>query len=264
MEDFGKLQMIYWFALFLIGTLACFTCVIKAFRSKCRKNANPLPPGPWGLPFIGHLHLLGAHPHRALHKLSQKHGPIMQLRLGLVPTVVVSSPETIELFLKTHDLNFVSRPRIQASECLSYGTRGVIFTEYGSYWRNARKLCTIHLLSVSKIESFKPFRTNEARNLIRNLKVAAECGKVVNFSAEVGSAIESISYKMLFGSQYKVRPSFKHCVDEALRLMAASNIADFIPFLEPFDLQVLFTHKYSKFNLCSIGNFFSTIFSCRD
>ncbi|KAF9594788.1 hypothetical protein IFM89_034771 [Coptis chinensis] len=36
--------------------------------------------------------------------MAKKYGPIMSIRLGLIPTIVVSSPEFAELFLKTHDL----------------------------------------------------------------------------------------------------------------------------------------------------------------
>lgn len=68
-----------------------------------------LPPGPRGLPILGSLLVLGKNPHHDLHKLAQKYGPIMHLRLGFVPVIVVTSAEAAELFLKTHDLLFASR-----------------------------------------------------------------------------------------------------------------------------------------------------------
>ncbi|KAF6138395.1 hypothetical protein GIB67_030139 [Kingdonia uniflora] len=37
---------------------------------------------------------------------------------------VVSSPQAAELFLKTHDDVFASRPNAQAAECLAYGNKG--------------------------------------------------------------------------------------------------------------------------------------------
>uniref|UniRef100_A0A0E0MTE3 Cytochrome P450 71A1 n=1 Tax=Oryza rufipogon TaxID=4529 RepID=A0A0E0MTE3_ORYRU len=59
-----------------------------------RRRLPPSPP--WGLPLLGHLHLLGALPHRALRSLAAAHGPVLLLRLGRVPVVVVSSAAAAE------------------------------------------------------------------------------------------------------------------------------------------------------------------------
>ncbi|XP_042509247.1 cytochrome P450 CYP736A12-like [Macadamia integrifolia] len=114
-----------------------------------------LPPGLWGISLLGYLLMLGDLPHRTLHQMAQKYGPIMQIRLGLMPTVVVSSAQVAELFLKTHDNVFAGRPYIMGSQYMSYGNKGVLFSQYGTYWRYMRKLYTIELLSAAKVDSFK-------------------------------------------------------------------------------------------------------------
>uniref|UniRef100_A0A0D3ELB4 Cytochrome P450 n=1 Tax=Oryza barthii TaxID=65489 RepID=A0A0D3ELB4_9ORYZ len=60
------------------------------------RRRRRLPPSPRGLPLLGHLHLLGALPHRALRSLAAAHGPVLLLRLGRVPVVVVSSAAAAE------------------------------------------------------------------------------------------------------------------------------------------------------------------------
>src|SRR4051812_6086526 len=68
------------------------------------KDKLRLPPGPWTLPVIGSMHhIAGALPHRAMRDLARRHGwPVMLLRLGEVPTLVVSSREGAREVMKTH------------------------------------------------------------------------------------------------------------------------------------------------------------------
>ncbi|KAL7131490.1 hypothetical protein ABFS83_12G007000 [Erythranthe nasuta] len=141
------------------------------------------PPSPFGLPIIGHLHLLGKNPHQDLHRLARKHGPIMGFRLGFVPSVVVSSPAAAELILKTHDAVFASRPKIIAVDSVSYEQRNLVFAAHGPYWRNMRRLCTSELLNAARIAQFQAARRAEVRLLVSSLKSAAELGEIVDLSA---------------------------------------------------------------------------------
>ncbi|MED6173758.1 hypothetical protein PIB30_062640 [Stylosanthes scabra] len=149
-----------------------FTILSSLYLNKAKR----LPPGSTGLPILGSLHKLGANPHRDLHKLAQKHGPVMYLRLGFVPTIVVSSFQAAELFLKTHDHVFASRPPEEAAKYISWEQRNLSFAEYGPYWRNIRKMCTLELLSPTKINSFKTMRQEEIVLFIKLVREAASDG----------------------------------------------------------------------------------------
>ncbi|XP_061342116.1 cytochrome P450 CYP736A12-like isoform X2 [Gastrolobium bilobum] len=197
------------------------------------------PPGPKSLPIIGNLHMLGNLPHRTLQALARKYGPIMSLKLGHVPTIVVSSPETAELFLKTHDTVFASRPKIQASEYMFYGGKGLGLAQYGSYWRNMRKLCTLQLLSASKVEMFAPLRSEELGQFLRSLEKASASREVVDISELVGELIANITYKMVLGCNKDDRFDLKGLIGEAMKLAGTFNLADFLPWLSIFDLQGL-------------------------
>ncbi|KAJ0764752.1 putative angelicin synthase [Helianthus annuus] len=151
-----------------------------------------LPPGPVPLPVIGSLHLLGSLPHRSLHKLSQKYGPIMSVRLGSVQFVIVSSPDAAKLFLGTHDIVFASRPQIQAVKYLSYDNKGMTFSEYWPYWRSVRKFCTMELLSATKLNGFAGMRREEIGLMVEEMKAAANARKVVNLSETVSWVIEGM------------------------------------------------------------------------
>jgi len=225
----------------LIAILLASLAFLWLCRSK--KKANNLPPGPIGLPILGSLNKLGANPHRDLHQLAQKYGPVMFLRLGFVPTVVVSSPQAAELFLKTHDLVFASRPRYQAQKFVSWGQRNLGFAEYGSYWRNMRKMCTLELLSQTKINSFRSMREEELDLLIKLLREAAKDGAAVDFSAKVSKLSADMACRMILGKKYMDQDldekGFKAVMQEALHLVAIPNMGDYIPYIAALDLQGL-------------------------
>ena len=75
-----------------------------------KQNKQQIPPTPPRLPIIGNLHQLGDLSHRSLWKLPKKYSPVMLLKLGAVPTVVISSAVAAKEVLKTNDLHACSRP----------------------------------------------------------------------------------------------------------------------------------------------------------
>ncbi|CAL9166314.1 unnamed protein product [Musa hybrid cultivar] len=121
---------------------------------ECAKRSR-LPPGPWRLPVIGNLHQVGANPHLALRALAERHGPLMFLQLGSIPTVVISSAHVAREALRAHDLAFASRPTLYAAERLSYGLRDVAFAPHGEYWRQARKMFMVEMLSAKRVRSLR-------------------------------------------------------------------------------------------------------------
>lgn len=222
----------------VISVLPLLVYLLQAWN----KNKN-LPPGPRGFPILGNLHLLGQFPHKDLHKLAKQYGPIMHLRLGLLPTIVVSSPQAAELFLKTHDLVFASRPPHEAAKHLSYDQRNPSFAEYGSYWRTIRKMCTLELLSSVKINSFRGMRKEEVGLLVEFAREAAGRKAAVDLSAKVSSLSADMSCRMVFGKKYMDSEfnerGFKAVIKEGMHLGAVPNLGDYIPQIAPLDLQGL-------------------------
>ncbi|MBA0557686.1 hypothetical protein Golob_014735, partial [Gossypium lobatum] len=117
---------------------------------------------------------------------------------------------------------------------------GIAFTEHGPYWRNVRKFCNQQLFNASKIESFAPSRKEVLTHFIESLKEAAVAKEVVNISKKVGDLIEKMTLKMIFGPLKKYEEfNLKELIEEFTNLAGAFNLADFVPFLGSFDLQVL-------------------------
>ncbi|KAI3954586.1 hypothetical protein MKW98_019717 [Papaver atlanticum] len=121
--------------------------------------------------FSGNLHQLGNDlPHVSLQKLCNKYGPLMFLKLGSIPTLVVSSADMAKEILTTHDLVFSNRPMFYAPTKLSYGCSDITFSPYGDYLREVKKMSVSELLSAKKVLSYRAVREEEvalAINLMR-------------------------------------------------------------------------------------------------
>jgi hypothetical protein len=226
-----------------IAALVMLAYLLRQWAWKISNKKKKLPPGPRGFPFFGNLHMLGELPHRDLHQLAQKHGPIMYLRLGLVPAIVVSSPQAAEQFLKAHDLVFASRPPLEAAKHICYEQKNLSMSPYGSYWRNIRKMCTLELLSNHKISSFKSMRKEELGLLINFVQEAAGDCVAVDLSGKVSSLSRDMSCRMVFGKKYMDEDlderGFKAVIQECMHLGGTFNLGDYIPYIAPLDLQGL-------------------------
>ncbi|CAI9109293.1 OLC1v1009095C1 [Oldenlandia corymbosa var. corymbosa] len=213
------------------------------------KKRRRLPPGPKGLPILGNLHQLGKNPHQDLCKLAKKHGPIMHMKFGTVPAIVVSSPEAAEKFLKTYDQVFASRPHHEGSWHLGYEQRNLTFSPYGPYWRKIRQLCNSHLLSNKIISSFESMRRAEVGLLVESLKRVASDGAAVDFSTDIRSLGANMSCLMIFGKKYLDKDfkdkRFGNVVRESLEISALINLGDYFPLVRVLDLQG-FTRRFKK------------------
>ncbi|XP_027920963.1 cytochrome P450 CYP736A12-like [Vigna unguiculata] len=220
---------------FLISSIVSFIFLRRNHTKDDRRN----PPGPPPFPVIGNLHMLGKLPHRTLQALAQQYGPIMSLRLGQVPTVVVSSSEAAQHFFKSHDVVFASRPILEASKYFGYGSKGLVFSEYGAYWRHMRKVCTLQLLSASKVESFAPLRKRELELAVKSVEARAARGEVLDLSMVVHDVVEDIVYKMVLGCSKHDEFDLKGLIQTRMNITGAFNLADYVPWLGSLDLQGL-------------------------
>ncbi|XP_047940099.1 6,7,8-trihydroxycoumarin synthase-like [Salvia hispanica] len=201
------------------------------------------PPGPPRLPFIGNLHqfLAAGNLPPYLTKLSKKHGPIIHLKLGSIPVVVVSSPKLAEQVLKTQDLSFCSRPKFLGQQKLSYGSMDIAFAPYGHYWREMRKITSVHLLSLKKIHTFRSIRDEEVSRMIAKISriCDGESEGVVNLSEMALSLGSNLICRIAFGRGYEYDESkqqrFGEILREAQAVMASLSVSDFYPSLSWVD-----------------------------
>eukprot|EP00253_Pinus_taeda_P009132 PITA_09132 len=224
--------------------LGLFFCLFFTRLLHKRGIRARLPPGPFPWPIIGNLHQLILPAHRSLKGLADKYGPIFFLRLGSVPTVVVSSSEMAKHFLKTHDLMFANRPATSAGKYIFFNYNDMIFVPYGDHWRQLRKICMLELLTAKRIESFRSVREEEVSAMIRSIWEESESGVLdVDVSNAFSTLTSNITWRILarrkfsdddLGGGFK---GFKDLIVEVVSTAGAFTIGDFIPFLDWLDLQ---------------------------
>ncbi|CAI0440758.1 unnamed protein product [Linum tenue] len=186
--EVGAQQLAPWltisFAIFIatsVFLVSIWTCVVK--RPPSSPPAARLPPGPWALPLVGNLHqmALGSSlPHRRLRDLARQYGPVMRLRFGEVPIVVVSSAEWAQLFF-----------------IVFYGGRDIAFAAYGEYWRKMRKVCDVGLLGTGRVKSLHPVMEQEVCKWIHASISAA--GEPINLSRSLFDLGCSINSRLVLG-----------------------------------------------------------------
>ncbi|KAH7663723.1 Costunolide synthase protein [Dioscorea alata] len=199
------------------------------------KRSVKLPPSPWKLPFIGNLHQLGLLPHQSLLKLSKKHGPLMLLKLGQVPTLVVSSSQMAREIMKTHDLIFASRPVLKTANILLYGNHDMAFAPYGEYWRQMRKICVTHLLSMRRVQLFHAAREKEVARLMDKIfsHVSSHPLEALNMSRVLFCFTNDMLCRAILGEFSRDQDGrneiFMEMIEENILLLSGFNLEDCFP-----------------------------------
>ncbi|GJN10752.1 hypothetical protein PR202_ga28873 [Eleusine coracana subsp. coracana] len=207
-------------ALYLLFLPLLIALPLLYLRRRSTRSANSSgsirpPPSPWSLPVIGHIHHLScALPHRAMCDLARRHGPLILLRLGELPCVVASSADAAREIMRTHDLVFASRHIGPTGRILVGGedaSHGILAAPYGEGWRQLRRICTMELLSLRRVRSFRPVRENEVRRLVSSVAAAASWqtppGKkqAVNLSKMISEYVADAGVRAIIGSRFRDR-----------------------------------------------------------
>lgn len=193
-------------------------------------NGLRLPPGPWQLPVIGSLHhLVGQLPYRALRDLAQRHGPVMLLQFGEVPTMVLSSPEAAREVMKTQDLAFASRPLTATLRVLTCNGRDILLAPYGEYWRQLRKIAVTELLTARRVHSFRAIREDEVAAMLHDVESAAAASRPVEMRARLSAVVSDTTFRAVMGDRCKQRDLFLRELDTLIGLTTAFNPVDLWP-----------------------------------
>ncbi|GJS28444.1 cytochrome P450 71A4-like protein [Tanacetum coccineum] len=178
------------------------------------------------------MHQLGSNPSRSFQALSRKYGPIMLIYLGCKPTLVASSAEVAWEIMKTHDSSFCSRPNLRVPNILMYGSKDIVFSPYGEYWRQLKSIVVVHLLSNSRVKSFQKVREKETQLIIRKLEES--CGCSLDLRALLISFSNNLICRVAAGRVYDGL-KLTNLLKKHVHLLTVFTIGSYVPWLSWVD-----------------------------
>ncbi|KAM6552644.1 hypothetical protein CsatB_013406 [Cannabis sativa] len=222
-----SLQFLFFSFIFVFMVTKLLTQTITSSHSK-------LPPGPWKLPILGNIHQLIFTPlvYQKLSDLAKKHGPLIYLRIGEIPTIVISSPQYAKQVMRVHDMAFASRPSILFSKIIFYDSTDLAFAPYGDYWRQLRKIFTQELLSATRVQSFKPVREKEMFNFIES--ISSNVGSVINLNKRLNMLMYGIISRAACGRTRIHNKEFLSVLMEATQISLGFTLSDLFPSVKLF------------------------------
>ncbi|KAF8888758.1 cytochrome P450 [Infundibulicybe gibba] len=147
---------------------ACFGIFVISFIRWCRMR-TAMPPGPWGIPWMGNRHQLPpVKPWRKFTEWSKLYGPVMSFFLGSTPVIVLGTAETAWDLLEKRSEIYSSRPRsIMGGEILSGGLRGLMLPN-NEVWRKWRKV--LHSgFHARRAETYKDIQSLESNVMLHEI-----------------------------------------------------------------------------------------------
>ncbi|KAJ9567751.1 hypothetical protein OSB04_003717 [Centaurea solstitialis] len=202
-------------------------------------TTKKLPPSPPRLPVIGNLHQLGELVHQSFFSLAKRYGDsLMLLYIGSVPSLVVSSTEAAREIMKTHDIAFASRPNTRMFRTISYDLKEITVAPYGEYWRQAKSILTLQLLSNKKVQTYNGLREKVIGECVDKITRCFSSNQPADLSDMFSSLTNDITCMATFGRTYndgEIGRKFKKVLKEFSEVLGSFYFEDSIPQLAVVD-----------------------------
>ncbi|KAI3444284.1 hypothetical protein Pfo_000949 [Paulownia fortunei] len=202
-----------------------------------------LPPGPRPLPIVGNLYDLKPVLVRCFTEWSQVYGPIFSVYLGSHLSVVVNSAELAKEVLKDNDQQLANRNRTRQIAKFSKNGMDLIWSDYGPHYVKVRKLCTLELFSMKRIDALRPIREDEVTAMVES--IFKDCvkpenkGKALVLREYLGMMAFLHITRLTFGKRFMDSngvidhqgEELKGILNNGIKLGTKKSFAEFLPWL---------------------------------
>nr|AYK02687.1 coumarate 3-hydroxylase [Catalpa fargesii] len=202
-----------------------------------------LPPGPRPLPIVGNLYDLKPVLVRCFTEWSQVYGPIFSVYLGSHLNVVVNSAELAKEVLKDNDQQLANRNRTRQIAKFSKNGMDLIWSDYGPHYVKVRKLCTLELFSMKRLDALRPIREDEVTAMVES--IFKDCikpenkGKALVLREYLGMMAFLHITRLTFGKRFMDSngvidgqgEELKGILNNGIKLGTKKSFAEFLPWL---------------------------------
>ncbi|EFJ10136.1 hypothetical protein SELMODRAFT_427487 [Selaginella moellendorffii] len=177
-----------------IAILVCLLATAAIIKSLLARRSSRLPPGPISFPVVGSLLSLRQPLHRHFARLADRYGPIVFLKIGMVPYVIANTARAAEFFLKIHDAEFANRPQSEEFfRIFSFGWSDLAFRSPGPEWKLMRKICATNLFSNAMLATSAPYRRSQLQSAMDAILDRSRGGEPRGVSLPVVETINNMA-----------------------------------------------------------------------
>ena len=218
--------------------LVFFTVLLFAKLVQIWRRKAALPPGPIGWPIVGHLPMLGTHPHLYFMKLWRKYGPFVYIRMGSRDTVIVNGYKACQdVFLDNMNGNiFADRPDFESFNVLQppHYVPNFGLAPYTESWRRRKKIITAAFKIITTKQTIHDLIWRKASDLadtLVNQKISTDP------SIYVKNAIANVLLPLVFGKEedFTANPAFNEMIEASEYFIefqkAGGNLGDLLPWV---------------------------------
>ncbi|XP_072749452.1 cytochrome P450 18a1 [Anoplolepis gracilipes] len=212
--------------------LACLSVFLVIQFIQWLMYIRSLPPGPWGIPYLGYIPFIKPKLYQQYDELAKKYGPIFSTRQGNQLIVVLSDANIIRKAFNLKE--YTDRPHTEFTNIL--GGYGFINTD-GTLWENQRKF--LHKIFRKLGMTSGANRSNLEKKLKAEIymflwTLKKKKGAPTNISPSLTMSVSNIICGLIMDKRFSNESQFQEFMsffDKGFELFASLGILNYLPSL---------------------------------
>ncbi|CAL4117927.1 unnamed protein product [Meganyctiphanes norvegica] len=231
-----------------------FAIILLAVISYFTGPPPGIPPGRWGIPFIGCLPKSSETVFQHIENLRKEYGDIFHVKMGSRLFVVLSEYNIVKTAFTNPNLQ--GRPDFYSLGVYrNFENKGLVFSE-GSKWHNVRRFTLRHLRDFGMGKSSMDVTVqDEAKALVMDLE--KNCEDPIELTLSLNCAVINVLWQLVAGCRYDVTDErmtyiLKLTNDDFNDIQGNIMILDMFPALIPLVPRFI-KDKYMKLDTMEAG-----------